>query len=63
MLLQAVIRKGGSADSFKVLRGLGHGLEESAIREISSKWQFRSATRKGRNVDSVVTIEVKLELR
>jgi protein TonB len=41
VLIQAIIRKDGTVDSFKVLRGLGYGLDESAINTIATKWRFR----------------------
>ncbi len=63
VLLQAVIRKDGSIDSFQVIRGLGYGLEESAIREIATNWKFRPGTRNGQNVDVLATIEVAFNLR
>ena len=61
--LQAVIRKNGRVDSFKVLSGLGYGLEEKAIQEISSRWRFRPGTLHGRPVDVMATIEVQFNLR
>ena len=61
--LQAVSRKNGRADSFKVLSGLGYGLEEKAIQEISSNWRFRPGTLHGRPVDVMATIEVQFNLR
>ena len=42
VLLQLVVRKDGTADSFKVIRGLGYGLDESAISTIANKWRFRA---------------------
>ncbi|MEE2821632.1 MAG: TonB family protein [Acidobacteriota bacterium] len=63
VILQAVIRKNGRADSFKVLRGLGYGLEEKAIQDIASKWRFRPGTLQGRPVDVLATIEVQFNLR
>ena len=63
VILQAVIRKDGTVDSFKVLRGLGYGLEEKAIQEIASNWRFRPGTLKGRPVDVLATIEVQFNLR
>ncbi|MEE8349701.1 MAG: TonB family protein [Acidobacteriota bacterium] len=63
VILQAVIRKNGRVDSFKVLRGLGYGLEEKAIQEIASKWRFRPGTLQGRPVDVLATIEVQFNLR
>jgi protein TonB len=63
IILQAVIRKDGTVDSFKVLRGLGYGLEEKAIQEIATNWRFRPGTLKGRPVDVLATIEVQFNLR
>ena len=63
VFLQAVIRKNGRVDSFKVLSGLGYGLEEKAIQEISSRWRFRPGTLHGRPVDVLATIEVQFNLR
>lgn len=37
VLIQAVIRKDRSVDSFRVIRGLGYGLDESAINTIATK--------------------------
>lgn len=61
--LQAIIRKDGSVDSFKVLRALGHGLEEQAIQEIATNWRFRPGTLNGNPVDVLATIEVQFNLR
>lgn len=63
VLLQAVIRKDGTIDSFRVLRGLGHGLDERAIQEISAKWRFRPGTLGGRPVDIQSEIEITFTLR
>lgn len=63
VLLQAIIRKNGRVDSPVVLRGLGYGLEEKAIREIVANWRFRPAMLNGRAVDLQATIEVTFNLR
>ena len=63
VILQAVIRKDGTVDSFKVLRGLGHGLEEKVIQEIAANWIFRPGTFNGSPVDVLATIEVQFNLR
>jgi TonB family protein len=63
VLLQAIIRRNGRVDSPVVLRGLGYGLEEKAIREIVSNWRFRPATLNGQPVDLQATIEVTFNLR
>ena len=63
VILQAVIRSNGRVNSFKVLRGLGYGLEEKAIQEIAANWRFRPGTLRGRPVDVLATIEVQFNLR
>lgn len=63
VLLQVVIRKDGSVDNFKVLRSLGYGLDENAIREIATNWKFRPGTYNGQSVDVLATIEVTFTLR
>ena len=63
VILQAVIRKNGRVNSFKVLSGLGYGLEEKAIQEISKNWRFRPGTLEGKPVDVLATIEVQFNFR
>lgn len=63
VLLQAIIRKDGRVTDFKVIRGLGYGLEEKAIEEIATNWRFRPGTLNGRPVDVLATIEVSFNLR
>ncbi len=62
VLIQAIIRKDGTVDSFKVLRGLGYGLDESAINTIATKWRFRPGTFNGSPVDVQANIEVSFRL-
>jgi TonB family protein len=62
VLIQAIIRKDGTVDSFKILRGLGYGLDESAINAIATKWRFRPGTFNGEPVDVQVNIEVSFRL-
>jgi len=62
VLIQAVIRRDGSVDSFKVLRGLGYGLDESAINTIATKWRFKPGTLSGTPVDVQANIEVSFRL-
>ncbi len=57
--LQATVRKDGRVDDFKVIRGLGYGLDEQAIQEISTNWRFRPGMLNGKPVDVTVTIEVQ----
>ncbi len=62
VLLQAIIRKDGTVDSFKVIRGLGYGLDESAINTIATKWRFKPGTLNGQPVDVQANIEVSFRL-
>ena len=62
VLLQAIIRKDGSVDSFKVIRGLGYGLDESAINTIATKWRFKPGSLNGQPVDVQANIEVSFRL-
>jgi len=62
VLIQAIVRKDGTVDSFKVLRGLGYGLDESAINTIATKWRFRPGTFNGTPVDVQANIEVSFRL-
>ena len=62
VLIQAVIRKDGTVDSFKILRGLGYGLDESAIQTIATKWRFKPGTLNGTPVDVYANIEVSFRL-
>jgi TonB family protein len=61
--IQAIIRKDGSVDSFKVLKSLGYGLDQSAITTIASKWKFTPGTYKGEPVDVKVNFEIRFTLR
>jgi len=60
--IQAVIRKNGTVDSFRILRGLGYGLDESAIRTIGAKWRFKPGRLNGVPVDVLANIEVSFRL-
>jgi TonB family protein len=62
LLLQAIIRSNGRVDSFKVIKGLGYGLDESAINTIATKWLFKPGLYHGVPVDVVANIEVTFRL-
>ncbi len=62
VLLQLVVRKDGTADSFKVIKGLGYGLDESTISTIASKWRFKPGTYLGVPVDVQINTEVAFRL-
>ncbi len=62
ILLQAIVRKDGTVDSLKILKGLGYGLDESAINTIATKWRFQPGTYNGNPVDVQANIEVSFRL-
>ncbi len=62
VMLEVVIRADGSVDNARVVRGLGFGLDESAIREVVTKWKFKPGTLQGRPVDVQAYIEVSFRL-
>ena len=62
VILSITVRSDGTIDSVKLVRGLGYGLDESAIRTVTTKWRFRPATRNGQPIDSLVNIEVGFHL-
>jgi TonB family protein len=62
VVIQAIVRRDGSVDSFRVIRGLGHGLDESAIHTIATRWRFKPGTLNGEEVDVLATIEVSFRL-
>jgi periplasmic protein TonB len=62
VLIQAVVRKDGTVGDLKVLKGLGHGLDESAINTIAARWRFKPGTLNGIPVDVLANIEVSFAL-
>jgi TonB family protein len=62
ILLQVFVRKDGTVGDVKVLKGLGYGLDESAIRTITKQWRFEPGTVNGQPVDIKATIEVSFRL-
>ncbi len=62
VVLEAIVRKDGSVEILRVIRGLGLGLDENAM-EALSEWRFSPATRQGVPVDVAVNIEINFTLR
>jgi TonB family protein len=62
VVLYAIIRKDGSVDAVKIIKGLGYGLDESAIDTVASKWRFKPGTQHGVPVDVIANIEVRFKL-
>ena len=62
VILHGTIRKDGTVDNVTVVRGLGYGLDESAIHTVMTKWRFRPGTRNGEPIDFPTNIEVNFNL-
>jgi len=60
--IQAIVRKDGKVDSFKIIKGLGYGLDESAINTIRTKWRFIPVTLNGVPVNVQANIKVSFWL-
>lgn len=57
--IQVIVRKDGTLDGFKVLRGLGYGLDESAINTLRTQWRFKPGTI---NNDEPVDVQANIEV-
>lgn len=61
VLLEVVFSASGKIQVVRVVRGLGHGLDESAIRA-AQQIRFKPATRGGAPVDSTATLHIVFQL-
>jgi protein TonB len=62
VVLEALIRKDGRVDVIQLVRSLGFGLDENAIRALK-EWRFRPAMKNGIPVDFTLNVEVRFNLR
>jgi TonB family protein len=62
VVFEAVIRRDGSIDVVRLVRSLGFGLDQNAIRALK-EWRFRPATKSGVPVDVTMNVEVRFNLR
>ena len=61
VVVSAIVRKDGTLEVLKVVRGLGLGLDENAIAALK-KWRFRPGMRDGKPVNVALNIEVNFRL-
>ncbi len=59
--LEVVFTASGKVQVLRVLQGLGHGLDESAVRA-AEQIRFKPAQREGQPVDSVATLRIIFQL-
>jgi protein TonB len=62
VVLEIVVRRDGSVGDVRILRGLGHGLDERAVQAVK-QWRFGPARRFGTPVDVLVEVAVEFKLR
>ena len=62
VVLEAIVRKDGSVEIIRVVRSLGFGLDENAIKALK-EWTFRPGMRNGVPVDVALNIEINFNLR
>jgi TonB family protein len=61
VLLKIRVDKDGHAELLGVVRGLGHGLDEAAVR-ILGQTRFKPALQNGQPVDKETVYHVRFEL-
>ena len=61
VLLEVVFSASGKLQVLRVLRGLGHGLDESAVRA-AERIRYKPATRGGAPVDSTATLHIVFQM-
>lgn len=61
VILEATIDRDGNVTNVNILRGLGLGLDESAVRAVS-QWQYTPTFYNGRPVEVLLTVTVQFQL-
>ena len=61
IVLFVEITSAGTVENVVVLQGMGKGMDESAVRAIK-QWKFSPATKDGRPVAVMITVEMNFSL-
>jgi TonB family protein len=56
--LLAFINKSGGIQDLKVIKGLGHGLDQRAMEGVRNSWLFLPATRNGEVLEASISFEI-----
>src|SRR5712692_448282 len=62
VLLEAVITAEGKVTETRVLKGLGYGMDESALKTLTTRWAFEPATYHGQPVAVRTNFELRFHL-
>jgi TonB family protein len=57
--VSGIINKSGGIQDLKVVKGLGHGLDQKVIEVVKNSWLFLPATKNGEVLDSAISIDVE----
>ena len=60
-MLSAIVEPDGSTSHIRVIKRVGHGLDEKAIEAVKT-WKFKPASLYGKPVAARIAIEVKFHL-
>jgi periplasmic protein TonB len=63
VIIEMVVQQDGSLGDFKVLKGLGYGLDEEAIRALKAAPKWKPGKQRGRAVRQRMTIPVTFKLK
>jgi TonB family protein len=58
VIVACIVRKTGNVDNCEIQRGLGHGLDESAINTIETRWRFQPGRILYKPVDIFARIQI-----
>jgi TonB family protein len=58
-----LVRKDGTLDNFKVLKGIGYGCDEEALRVIKNMPKWKPGINKGKPVDVQFNLPIKFKLK
>lgn len=56
--IQCIIFKDGTVGNCRIIKGLGYGLDESAINTVESEWRFQPGTFQDKPVDVQVSLSI-----
>lgn len=62
LLVEGLVTRSGDFLNGKVLRGLGHGLDERTLETIKNSWRFLPALKDGEIAEATITLKIEFKL-
>jgi hypothetical protein len=56
--ISCLVNKNGGIQDLKMVKGLGHGLDQRVLEGVKNSWLFLPATKNGEVLDSLISIDV-----